>query len=238
MIQDTVDFYEKESGHYTAKRYPEITTSYTQYLFKKRLKIFLVFLIKIEKDLPQNATILEIGCADGVLFKAIEEKFPNRFSKLVGTDISPKMIEEARRQNTNTRASFCLRDELRPEKFDLVIELGVHPFDLDGELNYVSGYLNSKGYFFYNLGGLKSLYARFKLKDKPYIKDYKTYSLYEKFLSKYFSIEASQVYSLFIPWLWKIPFVGRSLQPVFDFVFRGITPELFHEKIYLLKKKS
>jgi len=238
MIQDAVEFYDKESGHYTTKRYPKVTLSYTQYVFKKRLEIFLTQLAKIEKNLPRTATVLEIGCADGIVFKAMEERFPNRFVKMIGIDVSPKMISEAKNTNTNPRANFFLRDDFKLEKFDLIIELGIHPYDLVGELEYVNEHLNSFGYYFYSAVGRKSSFVSIKLRGENYLDDYKSYKKYEEVFKKYFSVENGEVYGLFVPKIWSLPIVGRSLQSVFDTIFKHIIPEFFHEKIYLLKNRT
>lgn len=238
MDKETINFYDAVSGDYSTHRYTLVTESYSQHIFKKRRDLFLVMLGSIEKNLPKDASILEVGCADGVLFKAVEEKFPGRFSKLVGMDISPKMIEEAKKQNTNPKAVFYLKDQMPTDTYDLVIELGVHPFDLDAELAYASSHLRSRGYFLYDLVSSESLFTKIKLKDKPYIKDYQSYRSYETSLRKYFSIIQASVYGLFVPKLWAVPAIGRNLQPVFDTVFKKIAPELFHEKIYLLQKPS
>jgi len=235
-IKKQVDYYNARSANYSEVRYPKITLSYTQYIFKKRLEIFLDFLERIEETLPENATILEIGCADGVVFKAIEEKFPGRFVKLVGIDVSPKMISEAKNRNKNLRALFFLRDEFKLKKFDLIIELGIHPYNLDGELNYVNECLNSKGYYFYSAVGRKSVFVGLKLRAEKYLNDYKSYKQYEQIFGKNFILENSEVYGLFIPKLWSVPFLGRLLQPIFDSVFSKIIPERLHEKIYCLRK--
>jgi SAM-dependent methyltransferase len=179
-----------------------------------------------------------VGCADGVLLKALEERFPNQFSKLVGMDISPKMIEEGVKQNTNPRASFYVKSDLPSETFDIVVELGIHPFNIDEELEYASVHLKPHGYFVYDLVSSQSLFAKLKLKGKYYVKDYKTYSEYDPILKKYFSIVRTHVYGLFVPKLWSVPALARIFQPVFDALFAKITPKFFHEKIYLLKKNS
>gem|GEM_PF-1386338 len=238
MDSDTVDFYDEESSKYSIKRYPKTTRSYTQFLFKKRLEIFLNLLEKVESSLPEDATILEIGCADGVVLSAVERRFPKKFSSLVGIDISPNMIEVAKIKNTNERASFLLRQDLPNKKFDVVIELGVGAYEYVDEWKFVTNLLKENGSYFYSLAGSQSLFTKIKNRNAPYIKYYKTYKGYESILSEYFSIKKTQVYGLFIPWLWKIPFVGRLLQPIFDFVFQKITPELFHEKIYLLQNNT
>lgn len=249
MSDPTIDFYNTKSGDYSATRYPKITENFVQYMFKKRLELFLKFLEKIEKDLPLDATILDIGCADGVTFKIIEEGFPGRFAQMVGMDISPKMIETAKRQNNNPRAQFFLKNELPDQKFSIIVELGVHPFDLNKELVYATKHLSNNGHFFYSVVGSRSLHVKrnlsntnflneYKARGDNYLEDYMMYKDYESFFKKFFSIVARRGYSIFVPKLWKLPIIGRIFQPLFDSAFRLILPELFHERIYLLKKKK
>lgn len=235
-LDNQISFYDKESSYYTDKRYATVTESYTQYIFKTRLNIFLSYLEKIEKNLPKEATILEIGCADGVVFKAIEKRFPERFSRFVGMDISPKMIEEAKKQNSNPRSNFCLRDDTPSEQFDIVIELGVHTPNIEEESQYVSNHLKSGGYFFYNYAGSESIYRRTKLKEIAYAKDYRPYKVYESSLRKFFTIKNTKVYGFFVPKLWWAPSIARVIQPMLDWVFRFFVPDLFHEKLYVLIK--
>jgi len=238
LTEDTVEFYNKESAVYTQKRYPKKLLSYSQYIFKKRLAIFIDMLETIEKQLPQDATLLEMGCADGVLFKAIEKKFPGRFSKLVGADISTRMIDEAKNQNNNSRASFYLRDKLPIDTFDLAIELGVHTYDLDAEAQYISGYLKQTSYFMYSAAGGQSLHTRFKLRGNQYALGYMAYDVNDRILENSYTIKASKVYGLFVPKLWKFPSIARVLQPVIDVIFERFVPELFHEKLYVLVKNG
>ena len=239
MIKETIAFYDRESAQYSEKRYSGITQSYYQFLFKKRLALFLNFVRKSVATLPTQATLLEIGCADGVVVRAIETHFPKRFEKYLGIDVSPKMIEQATQYNTNPKATFTLRDRLSPvEQFDVVIELGVHPIDLEGELTFVSDHLKPGGYFFYALAGKRSSHVRFKLRHVAYAKDYRTYREYESALSRVFSIVDTRVYGLFIPKLWMIPLLGRLLQPIVDQFCALLIPEFFHEKIYVLRKKD
>ena len=238
MNKEIIDYYDRESAGYTNKRYPLNTISYTQFIFKRRLILLLDFLEEIKKDLPINARILDIGCADGVAFKAIEDRFPGLFKEMVGIDVSPKMIEQATKQNTNPNANFRLRKEFNDKNFDVVLELGVHPFDLVGELKFVKNNLNSGGLFLYDLVGSGALFTKIKMKDEPFIKDYRTYKNYELEIKKLFVIKGKHAYGLFIPKLWSMPSIARILQPIFDLTFQKITPELFHEMIYLLKNNT
>ncbi len=248
MSEITIDYYNKESTEYTAKRYPSITKSFIQYMFKQRLALLLSSIKRIEKKLSPDATILDIGCADGVIFKAIENVFPEKFIELIGMDISPEMIEIAKKQSNNRRTQFYLKSELPDLKFDVVVELGVHPYDLEKELIYASNHLKKGGYFFYSVAGKNSLYLRRNMREKtfveeynkrePYIDDYKTYKTYQFLFNKYFSIVSSSGYGLFVPKLWKFPKIARLLQPFFDNISNLFFPEFSHEKIYFLKKKK
>lgn len=239
MNQETIEYYNKASKGYSDVRYRSDTVSFSQYLFKKRKDLFLKYLEKIIDNIPEQATILEIGCADGVLFKAIEERFPGRFSKFIGLDISPRMIDEARKQNINDKASFLLRKDFNTKnnKFDMIIELGVGNNDLDAELFFVYSNLKPDGYFFYSVSGAKSLYTNLKNIDQFYTShDNRTYSKYEIIFKKYFILEKSCVYNIFIPKLWSVPIFARALQPLCDWFLKRIIPEFFHEKIYVFKK--
>jgi SAM-dependent methyltransferase len=236
-IEETTDFYDKESIQYSQKRYHGVTESYYQYLFKGRLALFLKSLSSVLSGLPEDASLLEVGCADGVVLRAIEETFPKRFSKIVGVDISPKMIEQSVACNRNHKAHFCLREQLPPEEFDTVIELGVHPVSLVGELLSARAHLKSGSYFFYDLAGRHSLHSRFKLKGVSYVNDYRSYREYDKVIAEHFEIISTKNYGFFIPKLWAFPRIARILQPIIDWCLCPLFPELSHEKMYILKKK-
>ena len=236
-MDNPVDFYNKESSQYSKKRYEGQTVTYFQFLFKRRRELFLAFVHQIEASF-KDSTALEIGCADGVIVKKLLQKSKESFSSVTGIDVSPKMIEEARATTTDPRAHYFLRGEEPNEKYDLVIELGVHTYDFDSEMLYISNLLHSQGYFIYSLSGKDSIHAHLKLKNKSYLKDYMKYTEYDNIITKYFDIELSEPYGLFVPKLWSIPFLARVVQPLVEMLFKNIFPNLFHEKIYLLQKKS
>src|SRR4051812_16284243 len=121
---NTVDFYNQESEQYSRKRYEGETETYFQFLFKRRRQLFLGSVSRIASEL-HNANALEIGCADGVIIKKLLQKLPNSFNTITGIDVSPKMIEEARRTTSDKKARYFLRGEEPQEKYNLVIELGV-----------------------------------------------------------------------------------------------------------------
>ncbi|MFZ2522097.1 MAG: class I SAM-dependent methyltransferase [Minisyncoccia bacterium] len=235
--ESTIDYYDNQSGQYSQKRYEGKTETYFQFLFKRRRQIFLGFIASLGDF--KDFRLFEIGCADGVLIKKILQKMPNSFSKIVGIDISPKMLEKARATTADSRVSYFLRgEEDFSIKYNLVLEVGVHVSDLLTEVKFVSNKLSVGGYFIYSTAGKNSLHARIKLRDKDYAKEYITYFKCEEILNRYFEIISSQGYGLFIPKLWAVPALARVVQPIAEALFRKILPNLFHEKIYLLRKKN
>lgn len=237
MVTDnTVEFYDQESEQYSKKRYEGETLSYFQFLFKRRRQLFLDLISRIKAELA-NSDVLEIGCADGVLIKKLFQKLPDTFRSIVGIDVSPAMLNQARQTTRDLKASYFLRGEEPEGKFNLVIELGVHPHHFEDEMIFVSEKLESRGYFIYSASGKSSLHVKIKLGKESYTKDYLDYSSYEKIIKKYFDIVFSEPYGLFIPKVWAIPSIARVLQPFLEIIFKNIFPDLFHEKIYLLRKR-
>lgn len=230
-------FYDRESTMYSKKRYEGVTETYNQFFFKKRLAIILDlidFTTKNRKDLK----LIEPGCADGVLVKSIDEKFPGIFSKMVGTDVSPKMIDEANRRNNKPYISFFNRGSEVFDKYDFVIEAGFLNNSLfDQEFSYVESVLKDDGHFICALASKKSLHTMIKLRGKEYTKTWLPFAEQEKILANRFEIINIIPYGLFIPKLWAFPAIARIIQPIFEYVGSHVAPNLFHEKIYLLKKK-
>jgi hypothetical protein len=183
------DFYNYESEQYSRKRYEGITESYGQFLFKNRRKIVLDLLSKVIGD-KQDLLLLDIACADGVISKAIDNSFPNTFSKFVGT-----------------------------------------------EMDFLMMRIKPGGYYLCTLSPNNSLFAKIKLKNSPLIVGYRTYPEYKKMLSRYFEIIEEVSSGFFIPKLWSFPAIARLVQPIMEKLFKNIFPNLFHEKIYLLRKK-
>lgn len=237
MVTDnTVDFYNDESEQYSRKRYEGETLTYFQFLFKRRRQLFLSLINRISGEL-NDSNVLEIGCADGVLVKKLFQKLPDTFKSIIGIDVSPKMLEQARQTTKDSRAKYFLRGQEPEDKYDLVIELGVHAQNFEDEMVYVFRKLETFGYFIYSASGKNSLHVKIKLSDKDYIRDYLGYSEYEKIIKKYFDIVLFEPYGLFIPKLWAFPALAHIVQPTLEKIFKNIFPNLFHEKIYLLRKK-
>jgi len=81
----------------------------------------------------------------------------------------------------------------------------------------------------------KKFIEEYEKSEDKYLDDYKTHATYKLNFKKFFSVLRSRGYGLFLPKLWKYPPIARLFQSFFDFVFQKITPELFHDKIYLLQ---
>lgn len=233
-----VDYYNKESTQYSKKRYEGVLSTYTQYLFRKRMSIFFNYINYIKSKINKNIDLFDIGCADGVVLFNTDNKF-NDFIKLYdAVDVSSSMVEVANKNKINNKFNFYLRGQEPNKKYDLVTELGVHISDPDSEYQYVKNKLNNNNsYYIFSVSSKDSLHTFFKLKNdvkaKHYI-DLKSFYSTEEILRKYFNIIKKTPYGLFIPKLWTIPLIGSLIQPIIDNVFIYLIPGLFHETIYLV----
>lgn len=236
--KEVIDFYNKESENYSRKRYEGQILTYTQFMFRRRFSIALSYIERlVNKDNKIN--IFEMACADGVLLRKIFLTFPGSISRSVGMDISDSMVLKARELSLGfDNMSYFVKDEIDPGLFDVILGLGyVSTPIIHEEFLYVNQHLVKGGYYICSLPGRLSLQARIKLRDKEYAKSYLTYEEYEKIILNYFEIVSSDVYGFFVPKLWAIPFLARSLQPIVEVFFKRFSPNLYHEKIYLLRKR-
>ena len=236
--QSVVQFYNSESTVYSQKRYEGRVLTYVQYFFRRRCNLLFRILDRVISD-QKGLTLIDIGCADGIVTRKIDERFPGTFSLLTGVDISPLMIEKARRLEYDSRISFFLKDTTPDMFYDIALGLGyVSGAILENEIMFAKKHLVYQGYYICSLTAKNSLHARFKLKNAPYRADYRSYDEYRSMLLAHFDILAEIPYGLFIPKLWALPVIGRLLQPFFEIICAHIVPNLFHEKIYLLKLKN
>jgi SAM-dependent methyltransferase len=229
-------FYDKASADYSAKRYSSRPRSFIQFLFQKRLKHVLYL---IEKHMRQNGgTLIEDGCADGIVAQTVGKEYPHLFSKILGTDISPGMIQAAREMNKNSAISFALKSEVtRDVKADAFLAVGfVSPGIFEDEFSFIKSHLAEDGIVIVSLASRNSPYAKLKLATQEITGDYWTFKKYEEFLKKDFEIVDSVPYGLFVPKLWALPAIGRAVQPILEVVL-GPFRVLFHETLYVLKYK-
>ena len=237
-MSEISDYYDKESSVYSEKRYFGAPQTYVKFYFKNRMKIVLELLSKILKN-EKNLALLDVACADGVITEAIDRTFPNVFSRLVGTDISPLMVSTAQNKFAkDSRFSFFVKDLCPVEQYDVALGLGyISASIFNEEMNFLKIRLKTGGYYVCTLASPNSIYAKLKLSHETYIKDYRSYDEYRKMLSPHFHIIDEVSSGIFIPKLWAFPRLARVIQPMAEILFRNILPNLFHEKIYLLRKK-
>lgn len=230
-----INYYNAESISYSKKRYPKFDTDYVHFFFKKRRNILMGFLDGIVGKEAEKFSLLEIGCADGVIVRGIERKFSN-FSKIIGIDISPSMIAEAIKNSPRAIQFYVRGEEGNLGLFDIVIEVGVlNLVELDTDLRFAKDHLADDGYYICSLAGKNSLLSRLRGGNNGF-KNSLSFSDYETIIEKNFVIVDSRVYGIFIPLIWKIPFLGRFFQPFFEATMELLFPGWFHEKIYLLQK--
>lgn len=239
MRKDT-EFYNKISHRYSADRYPVVVWSYTQFFFKRRLSFVVDSIGRLIKETDKDLSVLEIGCADGVVLRKIYEIFSPHFFYFLGIDISPKMIEVASRENSGTGIIFKTRGEYRDTRqYDLIVEVGVINYvaSLENEIAYVHGVLKGSGYYICSVAGTNSLWNKIETADKGF-SNFCSYEEYEQILQNFFLIEKKIPVGFFMPLLWRAPAVARIVQPIIEIIFKPFVPNLFHENVYLLKKKS
>ncbi len=231
-----INYYNKEVGAYSSKRYPKVSTDYVHFFFKKRKDILLKFVQIIVSGRTSTLSLLEIGCADGIIIGELEKQY-KIFGRLVGLDVSSKMIEEAKNKNSDS-IEFYVRDEnINLGLFDVVIEVGViNLTDLETEFSFAKKHMNDRAYFICSLASRTSLRSRFKIKSSDF-KNHLSFEEYEEKLANHFIIIKSERYGIFIPHIWKIPVLARIIQPIIEVIAGLFVPQWFHEKIYLLSKK-
>ena len=241
MIKDQ-DFYNKESAIYSAKRYPERATDYTHFFFKKRLSMAESLLRQAFQG-KKGLRLLEIGCADGIVMREIGNDIPGMFSDMTGIDTAEDMIAAAisseKRSHTEpgTKRSYYIRGkEPAGGSFDAIVEIGVANYtDLDEELGYISEHLKDNGICVLSIAGKWSVNGRMS-REEGY-RHFSSYGEYENKIVRSFIIEMVIPVGLRLPFIWRIPMLARKLQPFIESIWRPIAPDLFHEKIYLLRKK-
>jgi len=236
MSKEVIDFYDKESSIYSAKRYLGEVTSYTQFFFHKRLTVVVALMKDLVKDRKQ-LSLLDIACADGIITQKVAKEYNENFSFFVGNDISAKMVKVANELNHDSRISFYIKNETPDYKFDIVLALGfLSGSILKYEIDFASQYLKNDSFFICTLVSKYSILSLLKVRTKPYYQDYWSYKKQEALLKEEgFQIIKVIPCGLFIPLLWKSPKMARKIQPILEVVF-SFMPNLYQEKIYLLQR--
>jgi SAM-dependent methyltransferase len=185
-----------------------------------------------------NPSLLEIGCADGVIIRAIEEKCGNTFKGILGIDISSEMVKAAVEKNVKENVSFRERKDYINTPQDVIIEIGVINYaSLDDELIFISSQLKKDGIAIISLAGIGSLWDKQRKKDTGF-NNFFSYKEYEEAIQSQFTIIDIVPVGLQIPLIWRIPSIALPLQSLKEKILRHLAPNLFHEKIYVLKALS
>jgi malonyl-CoA O-methyltransferase len=101
-------------------------------------------------DLPASPQVLELGCGTGLLTRLLLERLPAG-ARLLATDLSPAMVEQARSGLSDPRLDFAVMDAeapgLAPASFDLIASsLAAQWFeDLPATINRLVGLLRPGG---------------------------------------------------------------------------------------------
>lgn len=229
------EFYNKESLKYSSKRYPRKASTYIQYFFKRRLQILLIELGEICEE-KTGLNLLEVGCADGVVLRAIVEAFPQSFSSMTGIDTAKDMVSAAKSLTNDSRIAFYERGAEPKEKRDVIIEIGVANYaDFDEELRYAKENLIEGGTFILSIAAKGSINAFFGKGDG--YNNFLSYREYESRISHSFRIVRYIPVGFYIPIIWRVPAIARYIQAVKERVMAPIAPNVFHEKVYVLKAK-
>ncbi len=232
-------FYDKASDTYSGIRYPEKSTDYNHFFFKRRLDVTVAALKGIISDMkPRHPSLLEVGCADGVVLRRVSDVFGNAISTYAGVDISPKMIESAKAKNAGVPLTFSVRDP--KECFaaaDIVIEIGVLNYaDFDREMGCAEQALPVDGRYICSVAGRGSLWDRLVRVDKGF-GNFLTYREYENKIRQRFDIVSIHSVGLRLPIVWRAPVIARLIQPVVEACLALLAPNSFHEKVYVLRLK-
>lgn len=234
-MKDT-NFYDSESKNYSAKRYAEKPISYTQYFFGRRLKLVSCAVGDILEKRGGATSLLEVGCADGVVVKDLCAKYGAKISSVVGIDISPKMIEVARTNVVDSRACFLERKDYQTSPKDMVIEVGVANYaDIHEELAFAKANMKQDGVYILSLAGKYSLWSM-RVGGKTGFNNFLSYKQYESLIKRDFKIIKTIPVGVFVPFIWKVPPVARIIQAMKEAISAKVFPNLCHEKIYILAK--
>jgi SAM-dependent methyltransferase len=233
-MKDT-EFYNAESLQYSSKRYPVAATTFTQFFFKERLAKTLLHIEKYLKEKHSAVSLLEVGCADGVVVEQIYKQFGKSFNAIDAIDISPGMIEAAKK-NTTAPIRYSVREATLPGTYDLVIEVGVLNYsDFSEDMRAVSAALREGGVYICSVAGSSSL--QHTLKGGDGYGNLRSYAEYEKEMRNYFVIERAEPVGFFVPLLWKVPVVARAVQPIVEWLLKPLQ-SLALEKVYVLKRNQ
>ena len=178
--------------------------------------------------------ILEIGCADGVTTVSLISSFPE--SRIVAVDISSEMVKRAMARNLQG-VSFFIRGEQPDSSYDLIAEIGVlNLIELEHEVKFVKEHLTERGVWIVSVAQSGSTLNLFKPSVADFAHLYDQHH-YEALFLKEFDLIEQVSYGLFVPLLWHWPRIARVIQPSMEWFIPKVLRSLFHETLFVLRKK-
>lgn len=193
---------------------------FTRYKMKKKVLSFIRHIPSIQKE--PNRTWLEVGCGTGAYTSIVSKKTK---SKIVATDISPRIIKVASKKNSMKNVSYKIASAYKlPYKdshFDLVFGFYIlHHLDQQLALNECLRVLRPGGILYFCEPNILNPVV-FTIKNIPYIKKKVGDSPNETAVNPFFVRKklstlgtAEITYSEFIPMLPK--FIKTSLSMKID----------------------
>jgi 2-polyprenyl-3-methyl-5-hydroxy-6-metoxy-1,4-benzoquinol methylase len=131
----------------------EIWDSYASWYEKLLAQKFALgpsrkLILKNLSEIPENAKILDVGCAIGQLCREIKSIHPT--ANITGIDPAEKMIERAKMLSENIDIRYVATElEKLPEneKFDIIVSTNAFPYVMDKKffLKCVKNHLNPGG---------------------------------------------------------------------------------------------
>ncbi|MBX4199206.1 class I SAM-dependent methyltransferase [Candidatus Parcubacteria bacterium] len=234
IIKRDTAFYDSESGSYSSKRYPEKDMDYVHFFFKRRRDMLMGLIARVLPRLS-SPTLMEVGCADGVILESIHRQYP-QFSRLVGVDISPQMIREAKERYP--AIEFYVRGEGPVYQYDLVVEVGVlNLTDLDSELVLAKKLMKPNGFYICSVASVTSSRNKF-VPIQGGFRNHMSFGEYDSKLKEHFNILHGEVFGLHMPLIWRAPSLAGLMHRIIEPMLKSLVPNLFHEKMYLLAAKD
>lgn len=145
LLESLSDQYQTKKAHYTVP-----------FWYNFLMRFGTNRLDKVASYLPSKKVhILDIGCAHGEFI----EKFHKRFRSIVGVDIIPRHIQEAKKLKLSAPAEFLELDcghELLPfssKKFDVVVSIAtlLYIFNLEQLIREIHRVLKTDGTFIFSV---------------------------------------------------------------------------------------
>jgi SAM-dependent methyltransferase len=135
--------------------------TYTRYYGTEYSPAFMSVLNFARRNLSRNSTILDIGCANGVLMKLLTE---NGYPRVVGCDFSEKVLFNKAADQLDIRIGEVFEQRFSEGQFDLITGIYVleHLLNPSQYIDYFRRLLRPQGYLFLEVPYIYGLGARLR----------------------------------------------------------------------------